>query len=138
MKTLDEVTREFMSSFQEVCKRLGLNHTCKVEDVDPDYVYVSINDGEHTVIMSGDNPIKYEIGHSVIDYGVRYYPDGSGEPPSEEIVDDAECYNLNEAIKTILLLNLEFHIDDVFMNIGEEEMEKQWQEYCDSFDRKDS
>lgn len=68
--------------------------------------------------------IQWRISWLVYDPGVRYYPDGSGEPPSEELV-EGELYE-NFEYATIAVLNklITERINDGFQAEAEIEMEK--------------
>lgn len=51
--------------------------------------------------------VFYYVQHEVCYPGVRYYPDGSGEPDDYELIDDHKTQNPYDAIKKALTLHIE-------------------------------
>ena len=64
------------------------------------------------------------LGHVVYYPGVRYYKDGSGEPPSEDFVEDEclEVTQLQKAVEKMLTLAFSFVLDEALTSRAEDKM----------------
>lgn len=88
-----------------ITKRVEILHECNADE-DP---YLSIGDFMLTPLdaenVPTDDPAKVSRwGISVATYnpGVRYYPDGSGEPPSADVTDLENVPTLDKAIRKVI------------------------------------
>ena len=68
--------------------------------------------------------IFYYVQHEEYNPGVWRYSDGSGEPPSSELIEDHKTDSPSNAVTKILILNLELELNQMFEAMAEEEMTK--------------
>jgi len=74
------------------------------------------------------NAIHYELSKVVHDPGVYRYPDGSGQPPSDDVEPLEVFSNINKAVKEAACLWMKNHINNILESIDEEEFEKETEE----------
>ena len=80
--------------------------------------------------MGGDitkKCVTLTIQHEQIVHGVRYYPDGSGEPDSYDVIDDWSGTNVFIAVERVLVLNFQVGIYNYLeaWGMAEQEAENQ-------------
>lgn len=121
------------SRFLEV---LGLKHKVNANNdkhTDPNIEFdgtgigVSIFWGEQPTITGTKPRVEYGVFTTSYDPGVRYYPDGSGEPPSWDVEeygessfnqDDVLIQAIQVLVKNELELFTEAEADEAFANEG--------------------
>jgi len=114
--------------------QLGIEIRTWLETEDTDYPvltvegYLSLYQEEHTLkelgILVGNLASKvtaYVLERIVYDPGVRYYKDGSGQPPTEDYVPVATFASAANACRKIMQMVLEQRLDNAMTADGENE-----------------
>lgn len=70
----------------------------------------------------------WDIQVIVHDPGVRHYPDGSGQPPSDELVDRKFDLNFRDALLEVKKLQAENEIDNTLEYLAEKELNETMEE----------
>ena len=74
--------------------------------------------------------VKWWVGREEYDPGVRYYPDGSGEPPSVDTVDVIEPSHLGEAISVMVAeiakTRANWALEEISCREMAEEIDEEW------------
>ena len=79
---------------------------------DTGYSITPVIEQEARVIGGEQHDVMYYyVQHEVMVHGTRYYPDGSGEPDTSDIVADHKTRSPHDAVKRAILLHLEHTID---------------------------
>lgn len=69
--------------------------------------------------------VGYQVVRFTYDPGVMYFPDGSGEPPSEDCDNVGEAHNrFEDALKAAIALHIESEVDDYLTARSEVEFEE--------------
>jgi len=122
-----------------ILSRMGLAHLPKIEvdeTGDPSLsldggVYVQQLEGEATTICGKTPCVEFEVGTVSYDPGVHRYPDGSGQPPSTDLVPDGEpLRSPRDAARRAICLWLEHEVELALESLEMEDMardEDEWQ-----------
>jgi len=129
-KPLFDALPKLVQRTQELLKAAGL--TCKISVNDDAWSDPSIEldtTGIGVCISWDSDKVTYGAFTTVYNPGVMYYPDGSGEPPSEDYSELGKASTnpngpLTEAIKALI----EFRLNDLFEHEADEEEAKYWAE----------
>lgn len=130
-----------VSRAHQFLRELGLQHNVRVDDnawTDPSIEFdgtgigVMISWGERETINGSKPVVKYGAYGTVYHPGVMYYPDGSGEPPSEDYVelgdeDERPDKPLTEALKALV----EQRINELLDHEADEAEAASWLELVD-------
>jgi hypothetical protein len=118
-----------VSRAHKLMSELGWQFNVRIDDdawsdplieFDETGIGVTIFWGERETINGKKPVVKFGAYATTYDPGVRYYPDGSGQPPSEDLVDLGEADErpdgpLTEALKAIVeqrIMHLQEHEAD--------------------------
>jgi len=71
----------------------------------------------------------YVLGHMVYNPGVRYYPDGSGEPPSEDFVEDGDTSRPGQAAMELLTLAFAIELQMAAESYDEDQLAREEKEF---------
>ena len=63
--------------------------------------------------------VQYYVQHEEINHGTRYYPDGSGEPDTSDIVDDFVTDDPITAVTKVVMLHMENELNNYWTSIAE-------------------
>ena len=145
--TIQEAAGKVREIFNKTCEDFKLGHKITEIDLQDDYALVHVNDGEQYIEIQEEEVsevtignrttikrITYTIQHEEIVHGTRYYPDGSGEPDTADVVDDETTHDPYRAVQRLLTLNFEVELQNYLEAWGlaecEKEAEEGWEEYC--------
>jgi len=153
---VQDATKKTIQIFKGICKGFDLNHTIEIDPDNPandedallfindgeQYIYIELRDIDLNEDMFGrikGKRIHYTVQHEVMIHGVRYYPDGSGEPDCSDVVDDSVHSNPYDAVGQSIKLNFGWSIDNCLESEAlcesEREAEEAWEEYCRDMER---
>lgn len=63
--------------------------------------------------------VQYYVQHEEINHGTRYYPDGSGEPDTSDIVDDFVTDDPITAVTKVVMLHMENELNNYWTSMAE-------------------
>jgi len=162
--TIPEACRHVAERINKICQNIGQNKHKAVVHIEGEDGWTC--DSQVDLVVVADNGKTYETGYCINPYleekaqfcgkdqrefiryyvmheevtrGVAYYPDGSGEPDTSDLVDDFSTDSPDEAAKKIILLNIELQMNQMLeaeyeerlceqMAKDEEEMEAWYKE----------
>ena len=142
---IEEKLTELYELIKHVMSELNLSSVPEVKiEGDEDEKYVSIDEWitiypEFKTVEIGIGKAKksilfYQLQHVVYDPGVRYYPDGSGEPPSTDVCNDDCEQSMCVIIEKAIFMYFRNEIDAIFMAHGEARMYEEEQQYLKEMD----
>lgn len=114
--TIENVIEEITNAVREIDPK------AVVELGDEGNNHLLVNDGDWQILKNEDG--KYVISRAVTRHGVRYYPDGSGEPDDVDIVDVA----IRPTILLAVLVLLE--------GIAKEQAKRAFEGFAEAWDMK--
>ena len=131
MKLKDEDKTKMFEEVSDAIKKAWLRvfkedvNTTRDSFDDEIVVCVSKTDVFIAIDYSEDK-VLYHPGYMQHYPGVRYYPDGSGEPPSEEpeYLIDGGILLLSKAIEETICKQVEMELDDLWMCEVEKKMDE--------------
>jgi len=77
--------------------------------------------------------IQYYVQHEEVTRGVHYYPDGSGEPDTSDLVDDFVTESPSQASTKAIMLYIELCVNQMFEAMAEEEMAQETEDMYDEW-----
>jgi len=105
---------------------LNLEGVCLFPQVEQEDI-LSIRTGPHCDPghMKSPERIRWYVQVIVHDPGVRYYPDGSGQPPSDDIADIDNYWDLSRALIKAIGLIVEDRLSNAAENYAMDRMAEQ-------------
>jgi len=76
--------------------------------------------------------VQYYVQHEEINHGTRYYPDGSGEPDTSDIVDDFVTDDPITAVTKVVMLHMENELNNYWTSMAEQDAQDEWDKHYDN------
>ena len=89
---------------------------------------LKIGDVASVICCGNGEEMEFVVGKIIYDPGVYRYPDGSGEPPSEEFNEEYSTRSPREAAVHLMKLIFDIELSMATESLGEEEMVKEMKE----------